>query len=67
MKLSQGLVVLGVVLIGALLFGAYSAASAPLPEGFPKPTSDGQIEINSDLAPFSIGGCAVGQNLKKRA
>ena len=45
MKLNQGLVVLGVVLVGALLFGAYSAASAPLPEGFPKPTDDGRVEI----------------------
>ncbi len=45
MKLSQGFVVVGVFLIGALLFGAYSAASAPLPEGFPSPTADGEIEI----------------------
>lgn len=45
MKLSQGLVVLGVVVVGALVFGAYSAASAPLPEGFPAPTADGKIEI----------------------
>ena len=45
MKLSQGFVVLGVFLVGALLFGTYRAASAPLPEGFPQPTSDGQIEI----------------------
>ena len=37
MKLSQGLLVVGVILTGALLFGAYSAASAPLPEGFPAP------------------------------
>lgn len=45
MKLSQGLLVVGVVLVGALLFGAYSAASAPLPEGFPKPTADGEINV----------------------
>jgi len=47
MKLSQGLLVLGVVIIGAgaLLFWAYGAASAPLPEGFPPPTADGVIEI----------------------
>lgn len=45
MKLSQGFVVLGVVLVGALLFGAYSAASAPLPEGFPEPTADGKIDV----------------------
>ena len=45
MKMSRGFLVLGVFLIGALLFGAYSAASAPLPEGFPMPTADGQIEV----------------------
>lgn len=47
MKLGQGLLVAGVIVIGAgvLLFGAYSAASAPLPEGFPPPTADGKIEI----------------------
>ena len=45
MKLSQGFAVLGVVLVGALLFGAYSAASAPLPEGFPAPTADGKIDV----------------------
>ncbi len=36
---------MGVFLVGALLFGAYSAASAPLPEGFPAPTADGKIEV----------------------
>lgn len=47
MKLSQGLLLLGVAAIGigVLLFGAYSAASAPLPEGFPDPSPEGQIEI----------------------
>jgi hypothetical protein len=45
MKLSRGFVVMGVFLIGALLFGAYSAASAPLPEGFPSPTADSEIEV----------------------
>lgn len=47
MKLSQGLLIFGgiVVGIGALLFVAYSAASAPLPEGFPSPSGDGEIEI----------------------
>lgn len=47
MKLNQGLLILGIVAIGAaaLLFGAYSAASAPLPEGFPPPSADGTIEI----------------------
>ena len=37
--------VLSVFLVGALLFGSYSAASAPLPEGFPTPTADGKIDI----------------------
>ncbi|MGI8934342.1 MAG: heme-binding protein, partial [Phormidesmis sp.] len=45
MKLGQGLLIVGAVLTGALLFGAYSAASAPLPEGFPEPTADGKIEV----------------------
>ena len=45
MKLSRGFVIMGVFLVGALLFGAYSAASAPLPEGFPTPTADGKIEV----------------------
>lgn len=48
MKLSQSLVIIGVVAIaatGALLFGAYSAASAPLPGGFPPPSPEGEIEI----------------------
>lgn len=47
MKLNQGLLLLGVLAIGAvtLLWGAYSAASAPLPEGFPPPTADGAIEV----------------------
>ena len=47
MKLSKGLVFVGVgaLLAGALLLGAYSAVSAPLPEGFPPPTEDGVIEI----------------------
>ena len=51
MKLSQSLVIIGVVAIaatGALLLGAYSAASAPLPEGFPPPSPDGEIEIKYD-------------------
>lgn len=49
MKLHQGLLLLGVAAIGVgvLLFGAYSAASAPLPEGFPAPSPEGQIEIKT--------------------
>jgi hypothetical protein len=47
MKLHQGLLLLGVVAIGVgvLALGAYSAASAPLPEGFPPPSPEGIIEI----------------------
>ncbi len=48
MKLSQSLVIIGIVAIaatGAILLGAYSAASAPLPEGFPPPSPEGEIEI----------------------
>jgi len=47
MKLSRSLLILGVVAIGVgtLCFWAYSAASAPLPEGFPPPTTDGEIEV----------------------
>ncbi|MBE9138220.1 heme-binding protein [Nodosilinea sp. LEGE 07088] len=47
MKLGQSLLIVGVLAIGVgtLLLGAYSAASAPLPEGFPPPTADGAIEI----------------------
>lgn len=47
MKLSQGLLILGVVAIGVggLFFWAYRSASAPLPEGFPPPTANGNIEI----------------------
>ncbi|MGF1515124.1 MAG: heme-binding protein [Elainellaceae cyanobacterium] len=45
MKLSQVALIVGVVGVGALLFWAYSAASAPLPYGFPPPTSNGEIEV----------------------
>ncbi|MGF1566876.1 MAG: heme-binding protein [Nodosilinea sp.] len=47
MKLQHGLLLVGVATIGVgvLLFGAYSAASAPLPEGFPQPSPDGTIEV----------------------
>lgn len=47
MKMSQSLLILGAVFVGvgALLFWAYSAASAPLPEGFPPPTAEGEIEL----------------------
>jgi effector-binding domain-containing protein len=49
MKFNPGWLMIGVVVAiaatGALLLGAYSAASAPLPEGFPSPSPDGEIEI----------------------
>ncbi|MEM9502995.1 MAG: heme-binding protein [Cyanobacteria bacterium P01_E01_bin.43] len=47
MKLNQGLLILGILAIGvgALVLWTYSAASAPLPEGFPPPTAAGAIEI----------------------
>lgn len=35
----------GAILAGALLLGAYKAASAPLPDGFPEATADGVIEV----------------------
>ncbi len=38
-------VVVAIAATSALLLGAYSAASAPLPEGFPPPSPDGEIEI----------------------
>lgn len=46
MKLSQVLLIVTVVGVGVgALLWAYSAASAPLPDGFPSPTPDGEIEI----------------------
>jgi effector-binding domain-containing protein len=49
MKFNPGWLAIGVVVAiaatSALLLGAYSAASAPLPEGFPPPSPDGEIEI----------------------
>lgn len=49
MKFNQSWLVIGVVVAiaatSALLWSAYSAASAPLPEGFPPPSPDGEIEI----------------------
>lgn len=45
MKLSPVLLIAGLIGAGALLFWAYSAASAPLPDGFPPPTPSGEIEI----------------------
>ena len=47
MKLQHGLLLAGIAAIGlgVLLLGAYSAASAPLPEGFPPPSREGVIEV----------------------
>ncbi|MGF1482673.1 MAG: heme-binding protein [Cyanophyceae cyanobacterium] len=45
MKLQNILVPLGIIALGVIAIGAYSAASAPLPEGFPPPTPEGQIAV----------------------
>ncbi|MEM1369168.1 MAG: heme-binding protein [Cyanobacteria bacterium P01_H01_bin.15] len=47
MKLSQSFLLVGVLAIGAgaLFLWAYDASSAPLPKGFPAPTTDGEIEV----------------------
>lgn len=44
---NRGWLLLGVAALGVsvLFLAAYGAASAPLPEGFPPPTSDGQLEV----------------------
>jgi SOUL heme-binding protein len=39
------LVIVGLIAIPIVGFMVYSAASAPLPEGFPQPTTAGKIEI----------------------
>lgn len=36
---------LGILAIPVVLIGVYKAVSAPLPEGFPPPTSTGKIEV----------------------
>ncbi|MGK7877868.1 MAG: heme-binding protein [Xenococcaceae cyanobacterium] len=45
MKLKNVLLFLGLLGLGALVIWAYSASSAPLPEGFPPPTPEGKIEL----------------------
>lgn len=45
MKLHNLLLPLGILALVAVAIGAYRAASAPLPEGFPPPTPAGQIEV----------------------
>ncbi|MEQ8961115.1 MAG: heme-binding protein [Coleofasciculus sp. C2-GNP5-27] len=45
MKLKHLLLPLGILAVVAIAFFAYDAATAPLPEGFPPPTSEGKIEV----------------------
>ncbi len=45
MKLENLLLPIGVLAVVAIAFFAYSAAAAPLPEGFPPPTQQGKIEV----------------------
>ena len=45
MKLQNLLLPLGILAIAAIAFFAYSAAAAPLPQGFPPPTPEAKIEI----------------------
>jgi SOUL heme-binding protein len=45
MKPQTLLVIVGLLAIPIIGFAAYSAASAPLPDGFPQPTSAGKIEV----------------------
>ncbi len=45
MKLENLLLPIGVLAVVAIAFFAYSAAAAPLPEGFPPPTQKGKIEV----------------------
>jgi SOUL heme-binding protein len=39
------LLIVGILAISVIGFMAYSAASAPLPDGFPQPTPNGRIEV----------------------
>ena len=45
MKLENLLLPIGVLAVVAIAFFAYSATAAPLPEGFPPPTPEGNIEV----------------------
>jgi effector-binding domain-containing protein len=45
MKPQTILVIVGFLAISMIGFMAYSAASAPLPDGFPQPTKAGKIEV----------------------
>jgi hypothetical protein len=44
-KLENLLLPVGILAVVAIAFFAYSATAAPLPEGFPPPTPEGQIEV----------------------
>jgi SOUL heme-binding protein len=45
MKPQTILIIIGLIAIPIVGFMAYSAASAPLPDGFPQPTTAGKIEV----------------------
>ncbi|PSF30494.1 ABC transporter substrate-binding protein [Aphanothece hegewaldii CCALA 016] len=47
MKLHYFLIPLGIIAITALAIEVYQANSAPLPQGFPSPTSAGVIEVKT--------------------
>lgn len=47
MKLHFFLIPLGIIALTALAIGVYQANSAPLPLGFPSPTSSGAIEVKT--------------------
>ncbi|MCU0537524.1 MAG: heme-binding protein [Hydrococcus sp. Prado102] len=61
MKLHHLLIPLGIIAIAVVAIGAYQANSAPLPEGFPPPTADGQIEVKSYPAYRSATYRATGE------
>ncbi len=45
MKLENLILPVGLLAVVAIAFFTYSATAAPLPEGFPPPTPEGQIEV----------------------
>jgi effector-binding domain-containing protein len=61
MKLHHLLIPMGIIAIAAVAIGVYQANSAPLPEGFPPPTADGQIEVKSIPAYRSATYRATGE------
>ena len=61
MKLHHLLIPLGIIAIAVVAIGVYQANSAPLPEGFPPPTADGQIEVKSYPAYRSATYRATGE------